>query len=229
MKLSSAITTALFLIILSGTSALAAPQLVVDEPDFSFGTISQGKKVNHVFAIRNSGDTPLTIQRVRPSCGCTAANASSPVIQPGKSGEIKITFDSTNFSGKVSKTVFLDTNDPKSPAVTLTLTGSITEEIQIAPRQLNLGQTKIGTPKEVTISVTNRGNKPLKLVSAKSPISQVVARIRKDQLKPGESGIIDVTVTPRAEDRMLSGYLFITTDNPQKSEITVPLYASAVK
>lgn len=229
MKLSSAITTAFFLFILSGASALAAPQLVVDEPNFSFGTIPQGKKVNHVFAIRNSGDTPLTIQRVRPSCGCTAANASSPVIQPGKSGEIKITFDSSNFSGKVSKTIFLDTNDPKSPAVTLTLTGAITEEIQIAPRQLNLGQTKIGTPKEVTISVTNRGNRPLKLVSAKSPISQVVARIRKDQLKPGETGVIDVTVTPRAEDRMLSGYLFITTDNPQKSEIMVPLYASAVK
>ena len=56
-----------------------------------------------------------------------------------------------------------------------------------------------------------------------------MTRIRKAQLKQGESGVIDVTVTPRAEDRMLSGYLFITTDNPQKSEIIVPLYASAVK
>ena len=228
MKLIPAMTTVL-LILLNGVSALAAPHLVADEPGFNFGTIPQGKKVDHVFAIRNAGDAPLNIQRVRPSCGCTAANASSPVIQPGKSGEIKVTFDSANFSGKVGKTVFLDTNDPQNPAFPLTLTGSITEEILFAPRQLNLGQAKAGLPKEVAITVTNRGNRTLKLVSVKSPMPQVAARIRKDQLRTGESGAIDVIVTPRAGDRMLSGYISIATDNPQKSEIIVPLYASISK
>jgi copper(I)-binding protein len=229
MKLFSVLTAALIIFFCCGISAHALPQLVVDDPTFNFGTIPQGKKVSHIFAIKNSGDAPLTIQKVRPSCGCTAANASTPVLQPGKTGEIKITFNSANFSGKVSKTVFLDTNDPKSPAYTLTLTGTITEEIQIAPRQLNLGKIKVGTPKGMTITVTNRGDRPLKLISVKAQIPQLAATIRKNQLKAGESGTIDVTVTPRAEDDMLSGYLSIATDNPQKSEILIPVYASPIK
>lgn len=229
MKLYPILTAALIIFNCCGNSAHALPQLVVDDPTFNFGIVQQGNKVTHVFTIRNSGDAPLTIQKVRPSCGCTAANSSTPMLNPGKTGEIKITFDSTNFSGKVSKTVFLDTNDPKSPAYTLTLTGSITEEIQIAPRQLNLGKIKIGIPQRATITLTNRADRPLRLISVKAQIPQLAATIRKSHLKTGESGTIDVTVTPRVDDNMLSGYLSIITDNPQKSEIIIPVYASPIK
>ena len=229
MKYTHLFTAAIAAIILTAATAMATPQLAVGEPNFNFGTIPQGKKVNHVFTIKNAGDAQLNIQRVRPSCGCTAANASSPAIQPGKSGEIKVAFDSTNFSGKVSKTVFLDTNDPKTPAFQLTLSGTITEEVLLSPRLLNLGQIKIGAAKEVNITVTNRGSRPLRLTAAKSQLPQLAADIKKNLLRPGESGTIEVTVKPRAEDRMMSGYLSITTDNPQKSEIVIPVYASPVK
>ncbi|KAF0215254.1 MAG: hypothetical protein FD174_4193 [Geobacteraceae bacterium] len=215
--------------VFGATLAIAAPEIVVEQSTFNFGSITEGTKVDHTFNIKNNGDAPLQILRVRPSCGCTAANASSPIIQPGKTGEIKTSFNSANFTGSITKTISLDTNDPKAPTYTLTLKGTVASEIQITPKQLNLGQIKVETGKTVTLTVENRGIKPLKLTSIKSPMPQVVVKTDKSLIKQGESATILVSVTPRAEDRFLSGYLSLTTDNPTKPEITVPIYGSLTR
>ncbi|WP_243372616.1 DUF1573 domain-containing protein [Geotalea sp. SG265] len=211
------------------TAAHAASQVTVPEGNFNFGTIVQGEKLHHTFSIKNTGDSPLSILRVVPSCGCTAANASSPVIQPGRSGEIKIVFDSTNFSGKVTKSIALETNDPKTPSYTLTLNGNIIEEIQITPRQVSLGQIKVGSSARSMVTLINRGNRPLSILSAKAQIPQITAEVSKKQLRTGEAATIEITATPRATDRILSGYLTITTDSPRKSEIIIPVYGSPIR
>lgn len=218
-----------FLFLLSSTSASAAPLIQVDHPSYNFGTILQGKKLDYTYIIRNAGDAPLRILHIRPACGCTAANASTPLIQPGKSSEIKVNFNSANFSGTVTKTIAVETNDPKTPIFTLTLTGTISEEIVITPKQLNLGQVKADVTRSFTLTVENRGVKPLKLTSLKTPMPQVTFKSDKTQLKPGDIATFSIAVTPRKEDRMLSGYLSVTTDNPSKPEIMIPVYGSITK
>lgn len=217
------------LVLLFFTTAHTSSQLVVPESSFNFGTLVQGEKLHHTFSIKNNGDSPLSILRVVPSCGCTAANVSSPVIQPGKSGEIKIVFDSTNFTGKVTKNIAIETNDPKASTYTLSLNGTIIEEVQITPRQLNLGQIKAGNSTKSNVTLINRGNRPLKIISVKAQIPQITAEIKKQQLKSGESATIEITVTPKATDRILSGYLTITTDSPKKGEIVIPVYGSPTR
>ncbi|MBI5656475.1 MAG: DUF1573 domain-containing protein [Geobacter sp.] len=226
MKFCGLIACCFFLI--SGTAS-AAPQIVVEQPLYNFGTLVQGKKLDHTFVIKNIGDAPLKINHIRPACGCTAANASVPVMLPGKTSEIKISFNSANFYGTVTKTVAVETNDPKTPTSTLTLTGTITEEVAVLPKQLNLGQVRANQPKTITISVENRGSKPLKLVSLRSPMPQVSLRSDKTSLRSGESATVTVTVTPRQEDRMLSGYLSITTDSTSKPEVMIPIYGSLAR
>lgn len=210
------------------TSALAAPTMVVEQPVYNFGSISEGTKIDHVFTIRNSGDSPLNILQVRPSCGCTAANVSSSTIQPGKAGEIKATFNSANFSGAMTKTIAVDTNDPKNPTSTLTMKGTVTTDVQVAPKQLNFGQIKAGSAHTLSVSIENRGRKPLKITAVKTPMPQVAIKNEKQVLKYGESTKIEVSVTPRSQDRILSGYLTISTDHPSRKEIMVPIYGSPV-
>jgi len=70
------------------SNALAAPNLVVEQPVFDFGEVAQGDKVPHTFKFRNDGDKPLYIDRVKSSCGCTAALLSAKTLAPGESGEI---------------------------------------------------------------------------------------------------------------------------------------------
>ncbi|HEX8960661.1 MAG TPA: DUF1573 domain-containing protein [Geobacteraceae bacterium] len=220
------IPAAALIFLAQAAATLAAPQIAADRPVYDFGSVSQGTKVEHTFVIRNRGDAPLTIKAVHPACGCTAVATSATVIAPGKAGEIRTAFNSANYAGAVTKTVAVQSNDPKTPSAILTLRGTVVEEVQFAPRQLNLGQLRTGTTKKASITVTNRGKKPLRLTAVRSTMSQVAATVEKKLLKPGESGALLVTITPRRGDRLLSGYVSVSTDSPTKPEISVPVYGS---
>ena len=219
----------LILCLALATTSFATPSLLIREPVFNFGTISEGAKVDHVFMLKNAGTSPLSIQQIRPSCGCTAATISSKTIQPGETGEIKTTFNSANFSGNIHKTIVVETNDPKTPSSTLVMKGLVSTSVQLNPKQLNFGQVKAGNPATLTLSVVNRSQKGLKITGVSTPMPQVAVKAEKLSLKPGETTRIQVTVTPRDEDRILSGYLTITTDSPEKGELTVPIYGSPAR
>jgi uncharacterized protein (DUF58 family) len=218
-----------FLVTLSiAAIAAAAPELAADQPVFDFGSVPQGKKVEHNFVLRNRGNSPLTIRNTSTSCGCTAVNVSSPVIQPGKSGEIKAVFDSANFAGAVVKTVTVESDDPKSPRYTLTIKGTVSEEVVITPRQLNFGKVKGGEVKEVSLSVENKGNRALQLTDVKSSFPQVSVKLSKNVISPGASGSLQIIAAPRTSDRILSGYITIKTSNPNKPMVTIPFYGSII-
>ena len=215
-----------YVLLLIATPALAAPTISVEKPVHDFGTVTQGEKVDHHFVVKNRGDEPLTINQIRSSCGCTAATLSAKTIPPGKSEEVKVTFDSTNFAGQVTKTVNLDSNDPHNPSTVLTLQGKVSEIIAAVPNPLNLGSLKAGSRKEVVLKLENRGNKPFTVTSAHSPLAAIAGTVREGKVSPARSGEIVVTVTVPREGRFLSGYLTIQTDSPLKKELIVPVYAT---
>lgn len=215
-----------YILLLVAAPALAAPMISVGKPVHDFGTVTQGEKVDHLFVIKNRGDEPLSINQIRSSCGCTAATLSAKTLPPGKSGEVKVTFDSTNFSGQVTKTVNLDSNDPRNPSTVLTLQGKVSEIIAAVPNPINLGSLKAGSRKEVVLKLENRGSKPFTVTSVHSPIAAIVGTVREGKVNPGKSGEVAVTVTVPREGRFLSGYLTIQTDSLLKRELVVPVYAT---
>jgi hypothetical protein len=228
MRLALQTTIVLSLFILS-TSAYAAPEIFVEHSVFNFGSILQGKTVDHAFIIKNTGDAPLHIKQVKPACGCTAANASSPIIHPGNFAEIKTSFNSAGFQGKVSKTISIETNDPKNPAYQLTLNGLITEEIELTPKQLNFGKVTIGTAKSIQFSIENKSDKPLKVNTIKSSSPSVTIKSGKTAIAAGGKEIFTISAMVKESDRIISGYLSIITDNPTKQTISLPFYGTPVK
>lgn len=209
----------------------AAPELAVEQGTFNFGTIPQGKKVQYGFKIKNSGDAPLQIKKLEAACGCTAVKPSTSVVQPGKSAEIDVIFDSAAFSGRVQKSVTMTTNAGKTPTYTFTMEGTVAEELQVSPRQLSLGPLQPGVAKRVTINITNNGAGSIKLlgVNVTSASLQIKPKIRKPEIKPGETGTIELSITAKPQAKILSGYLHVLTSSAQKKEITVPVYGSIAK
>jgi inner membrane protein involved in colicin E2 resistance len=78
--------------------------------EFDFGTINEGDKVEHTFVVKNTGKTDLLIVNAKPSCGCTVPEWTKEPIQPGKTGEVKIVFNSAGKPGQQSKQINLETN-----------------------------------------------------------------------------------------------------------------------
>jgi hypothetical protein len=76
----------------------------------NYGSIPEGKKLEVAYRFLNSGNKPLIIARVQPSCGCTVAEQPEQPIQPGKEGVIKASFNSEGRMGINNKTIFVVAN-----------------------------------------------------------------------------------------------------------------------
>jgi hypothetical protein len=86
------------------------------ESSFDFGKIDEGKKVEHVFEFKNTGENPLVLQDARASCGCTIPEYTKDTIAPGSVGQLKVIYDSANKEGQINKTVTVTANT--EPATT---------------------------------------------------------------------------------------------------------------
>ena len=75
-----------------------------------YGKIPEGQKLDVAFRFRNTGNTPLIIGTVRPSCGCTVAEVPKEPVAPGAEGQIKASFNSNGRTGVNHKTLFVTTN-----------------------------------------------------------------------------------------------------------------------
>jgi hypothetical protein len=86
------------------------PKIEIENPNFDFGTITEGDKVEHIFKFKNTGKNDLYVIDVKPSCGCTSPEWTKTPVKKGASGEIKIVFNSTGKNGAQNKTINLLTN-----------------------------------------------------------------------------------------------------------------------
>ncbi len=81
-----------------------------EETVHDFGNIKEGEKVEHIFKFKNTGETPLILTGVQPSCGCTASDYTKEPVAPGAEGTISLTFDSKGKPGTVNKTATVKAN-----------------------------------------------------------------------------------------------------------------------
>jgi len=106
----------------------AAPKMVTPTLEHSFGTVKPGTPLSYTFKIKNTGDAPLEIKSVAPSCGCTTSNFDK-TIAPGKTGNITLAVEKTDgYKGDVTKTATVTTNDPDHQSFVLTLKATFKAE-----------------------------------------------------------------------------------------------------
>lgn len=77
---------------------------------YDYGSVATGAKVTHQFRFTNTGDAPLTLTRVKPSCGCTTPTYTKEEIAPGEDGFIDVAFNTAGKSGVQNKTVTVTGN-----------------------------------------------------------------------------------------------------------------------
>jgi len=79
------------------------------------------------FKFTNAGKSDLMIRHVRSTCGCTAVQQGQQGvgIKPGQSSSIKAVFNSGSYKGRVTKAIYVYTNDPKNSEVVLMLNAEV--------------------------------------------------------------------------------------------------------
>ncbi len=91
-------------------AAAMKPTMDFQDTIHDFGNIHHDEVVTHEFSFTNNGKTPLLITSASGSCGCTVPEYPKEAVAPGKSGSIKVTFNSAGKKDHQEKSVTIHTN-----------------------------------------------------------------------------------------------------------------------
>lgn len=88
------------------------------------GKVKVGTPVTGTFVVTNISTTPIVIQDVQPSCGCTKSDFTKEPIQPGKTGTITATYNAAAV-GNFNKSVYVKFADINEQ-IALNIVGTVT-------------------------------------------------------------------------------------------------------
>jgi Protein of unknown function (DUF1573) len=101
----------LFVSILAFTFAASAQGVVTfKKVSHDFGKVKEGEKAVYNYEFTNTGDAPIVISNVQPSCGCTTPSYTKTAVLPGKSGTVTLSFDSSGKPGAFNKSATVTSN-----------------------------------------------------------------------------------------------------------------------
>jgi hypothetical protein len=105
-------------------NVVASPDSIkFEKTTHDYGTIDKGSDGTCEFKFTNKGKSGLILNNVQASCGCTVPEWPKEPIASGKTGVIKVKYN-TNTVSAFSKTVTVKSN-AKNSSVVLTIKGQV--------------------------------------------------------------------------------------------------------
>ena len=222
----------LFFLLIS-YSAYCQPALILPEESYDFGTIEEGVQASHTFAVQNSGNQPLIISNVKPSCGCTTPDWTKSPIQPGGKGTIMATYNSQGRPGAFTKLITIETNI-QGQSKSLTIKGFVGSKVEkvyteaeklISPKvtfertTYNFGKMESGQTIRQNVKLTNSGKTNLKVNGIQSGCHCVEYTLKKNELAPGEFTEIEFLYKPLNQGEQNDIITLSTNDIVSKDQV----------
>lgn len=194
----------------------------IDGDTHDFGEVEEGPEVQWVFKFKNTGKQPLIITRAYTSGGGDVAEWEKEPIQPGKMGEIRITFHTAGKVGQpfYKRTVIVSNAASKEWANYLYIKGQVVAKkaaAQPAPPAMNyapthpslddpkaprfkflngethdFGTVEAGPDLLYVFKFKNIGKEPLIISHVSTSDGATIATWEKEPVLPGKSGKIGV-------------------------------------
>ncbi|MFC2169241.1 DUF1573 domain-containing protein [Acidobacteriota bacterium] len=208
----------------------SGPKIKFKEESWDFGAVKQGVVLNHVFSFQNTGDSPLLLKNVRTSCGCTAALVSEKNVAPGNKGEIKVTFSTKGYGGKVSKEVYVDSNDPTQPRKQLSIMASIkvppSPKIQLDNYSSDLGLVLVTEEIIVKSKIKNAGELELEVdfYNRNASFTKEGKKISSPIKIPSKKDVeIEIKIPARDKKGLLREYILMKSNDPMRPSVSLNL------
>ncbi|TWU56517.1 hypothetical protein Poly51_24280 [Rubripirellula tenax] len=129
--------------------------VIDDDLDYDFGVMSPGQEGEKTFRIRNEGEGPLKLRVGASTCKCTLGALNKEILEPGEETEIKLTWTVKGGSTDFGQSAQLLTDDPKSVAITLKISGKVIQDFQLVPDVWTFGEIATGDSFEITGDIYN--------------------------------------------------------------------------
>jgi hypothetical protein len=155
-----------------------------DKTLHDFGKVNEGDgPVSYNFTFKNTGTSPLIIQDVKTTCGCTTPEWTKQPIRPGAEGFIKVSYDVKGRPGTIDKTITVYSNGQPSPT-SLRINGEVipverhpAEAFRYTAGTIRLDDLHVAFNRvyshekpELTVTAYNPGPEPVKISFIDLPV-----------------------------------------------------------
>ena len=207
--------------------AAAAPRIEVIPETRDAGIVPKGQVIETTFVVKNAGSADLVISDARPGCGCTVASFDK-VIKPGGEGKVQTSVDTKSFSGPISKSVLLVSNDPERAQINLFIKATVKPFVDVLPQPyVRMSIVKGDSDaRDVIIISEEKSFKPTITESSQPYVkAEITPAGEKDKLpgRPGEQYKLHITVTPEAPEGLLNAPIRVSTGVSQQPSVEIPV------
>ena len=178
---------------------------------------------------RTTATRPLVVEKIETTCGCTAALVSEKRIAPGKDGKIKTTFDTRGYSGRLSRYIYLVSNDAENPRRELSVVADIevppSARIDVDRYNVDMGLVLEGETPAAKIVVKSAGERELKVemahenvkfFSGGKPLASPFFLPRSASRARSRSAS-----RPRPGPGVLRDYILVKSNDPVRSTLSI--------
>ena len=132
-------------IFVAGTISAAPVLKISPSNSFNFGKFPANQEQRHTFLLTNVGDGSLDIDKIRVTCGCSAANVDKKQLKPGETARLTAQINRESIVGPFSKGIFIHSNASNGRIQVVTLNGEAVPLVTVLPQnKLYIGTLKQG-------------------------------------------------------------------------------------
>lgn len=226
--LTGAVLVLVALVFATAAAAQTGPRAVALEPIKDFDVVPKGENVEHAFEIKNEGDAPLQITNVRPACGCTVVRFDQE-IAPGEIGKIYSVMDTTDFTGPISKSIAVFTNDAENPKLQLVVKAKVKPFIGVRPGYARYIYVQGEEVRPIPQTIYTADGADFKILEVKAPYDylEVAHHVASEEERydkaEGQQHVVDIELATDAPIGALREYVEVKTTHPKQPMIRIPI------
>jgi len=200
--------------------------------NIDLGELDYDMETKTSFPFKNKTSKLINIRTIKADCRCTDASASKKAISPGESGQIAVTFRSSNQAGPENHKIVVFTDAPNQEINRLSISALVDPKIETVPRSISFGRVEGSQDvksREVAVLSRFRGLASVVDVSTSSPY--IKARFQeKDVSYKREVGRVTIELCGEPVSGKLSETVFLKT-NTEKGliETKIKVFADIVR
>ncbi len=215
------------LIPLTGKGKL--PNVVASADSLRMGRVAVGQTGSQVLTLTNNSGASVSVTNLVPGDPQYTVSSRLFALAAGSSRDVTVTFTPTEGRSPGSTLTVL-TTDLEVPSLTIVLTAEVPAAsapaaIQVLPSSLNFGPVALGQSKTVSLTVSNTGGTPLRVVNVIASSSDITVSKSEFTVAPGADERLTVTLQP-TQVGSFSETLDLPSNDPVHPLLQVPLRAN---
>lgn len=205
------------------TSSLRADGITFTKTHIDLGKVRTAGDIDQQFDFVVTGNSPVEIIEIRPSCGCIKPTLEKKVYQPGEKGTIPFSIHATSQKeGPKKFQLSISTREPRLHTHVLSMDASFVNDITIQPSNLII---YMNGKKEMheQITVTDRRPAHLAITEVTASSERLIPTVRTEKKGESEIQLVDLKIAADFPVGRHEALVHIRTNDGEYSSLEIPV------